>query len=258
MVNRLSSTPTMTSPAKISRLDAALQALQEGRMVIVVDAADRENEGDLICAAEFATPEIINFMLREAAGLLCAPMSREVAERLKLPPMVDPSANTSLHQTPFLVKIDHRDAGSGVSSANRAKTINALADPASRPDDFVRPGHVDPLVARDGGVLRRAGHTEAVVDLLRMAGLQPVGCLIEILSRHADGEGMADMVELEEMSTYRSSRSPRSSSIAAFVNGSLRGKSMSRSRQSCLGPQGSSPTAWSTTTKSHWPSSGGI
>lgn len=168
-------------------------------MVIVVDAADRENEGDLICAAQFATPEIINFMLREAAGLLCAPMSRENAERLKLPPMVDPSANTSLHQTPFLVKIDHREAGSGVSSTNRAKTIKALADPNSRPEDFVRPGHVDTLVARDGGVLRRAGHTEAVVDLLRMAGLQPVGCLIEILSSR-EGKGMADIAELEELS----------------------------------------------------------
>jgi 3,4-dihydroxy 2-butanone 4-phosphate synthase/GTP cyclohydrolase II len=189
----------MTNPPKISRLDAALQALQEGRIVIVVDAADRENEGDLICAAEFVTPEIINFMLREAAGLLCAPMSREVAERLKFPPMVDPSANTSLHQTPFLVKVDHRDAGSGVSAANRAKTIKALADPDSRPDDFVRPGHVDTLVARDGGVLRRAGHTEAVVDLLRMAGLQPVGCLIEICSKDEDG-GMADLKELEEFS----------------------------------------------------------
>ncbi len=188
----------MTSPAKISRLDAALQALQEGRMVIVVDAADRENEGDLICAAEFVTPEIVNFMLREAAGLLCAPMSRETAERLKLPPMVDPSANTSLHQTPFLVKIDHRDSGSGVSTANRAKTIRALADPHSRPEEFVRPGHIDLLVARDGGVLRRAGHTEAVVDLLRMAGLQPVGCLIEVLSKYA--EGMADIVELEDLS----------------------------------------------------------
>lgn len=189
----------MTSSAGMSRLDTALQALQQGRMVIVVDAADRENEGDLICAAQFITPEIIDFMLREAAGLLCAPMSRENAERLKLAPMVDPASNTSLHQTPFLVMVDHREAGTGVSMANRARTIQALADPQSRTEDFVRPGHVNPLVARDGGVLRRAGHTEAVVDLLRMANLTPVGCLIEICSRQPDKQ-MADMAELQQLS----------------------------------------------------------
>ncbi len=168
-------------------------------MVIVIDAADRENEGDLVCAAEFVTPAIVDFMLREAAGLLCAPMSRENAERLKLGPMVDPASNTSLHQTPFLVMVDHRDAGTGVSVANRARTIQALANPETRVEDFVRPGHVNPLVARDGGVLRRAGHTEAVVDLLRMANLTPVGCLIEVCSR--TGDGMADIVELEELAT---------------------------------------------------------
>lgn len=179
-------------------LDQALQALRSGKLVIVVDAQERENEGDLICAAESVTPEIVDFMLRKGAGVLCAPLAHEVSDRLRLRPMVEPESNTSPHQTPFLVSIDHRDSGTGVSAAARALTLRALADPHSTAAEFVRPGHVSPLLAKDGGVLRRAGHTEAVIDLLKMAGLRPVGCLIEILSQR--GYGMADADELREMS----------------------------------------------------------
>jgi len=190
----------MSQPAiaVTSPLDQALQALRSGKLVIVVDAQERENEGDLICAAESVTPEMVNFMLRQGAGVLCAPLAHEMAERLRLRPMVEPESNTSLHQTPFQVSIDHRDSGTGVSAAARALTLQALADPHSTAADFVRPGHISPLLAREGGVLRRAGHTEAVIDLLRMAGLRPVGCLIEILSQR--GFGMADTDELREIS----------------------------------------------------------
>jgi 3,4-dihydroxy 2-butanone 4-phosphate synthase/GTP cyclohydrolase II len=181
-----------------SNLDAALAALKNGGMVIVTDEQDRENEGDLICAAEFVTPEMVNFMLRQGAGVLCAPLTEEAARRLSLSPIVDRDANTSLHQTPFLVPIDHRDSGTGVSAAARAMTLRSLADPKSAQLDFVKPGHVSPLLAKEGGVLRRAGHTEATVDLMKMAGLQPVGCLIEICSQR--GSGMADSEELAEFS----------------------------------------------------------
>ena len=178
------------------RLDRALEALRAGRMVIVVDAQDRENEGDLVCAAEFVTPEIVDFMLRKGAGMLCAPVTKQTAERLRLHLIIDHEANTSPHQTPFLMLVDHQDSGTGVSAESRAKTVRALADPESIASDFVRPGHVSPLQARNGGVLRRAGHTEATIDLLKMAGLTPAGCLIEICSQR--GTGMADLDELED------------------------------------------------------------
>ncbi|MEZ5944177.1 MAG: GTP cyclohydrolase II [Planctomycetaceae bacterium] len=183
-----------TSPAR--SLDQALTDLQQGKPVIVLDARDRENEGDLICAAESITPELVDFMLRQGAGVLCAPLTNEVADRLQLKPIVDPESNSSLHATPFLIPIDHRESGTGVSAQARALTLRTLANPESKPSDFVKPGHVNPLLARDGGVLRRAGHTEATVDLLKMAGMAPVGCLIEICSQR--GTGMADDAELEE------------------------------------------------------------
>lgn len=179
-------------------IDTAVESLRAGQMVIVVDAQERENEGDLICAAESITPEIVNFMLRQGAGVLCAPLVKEVADRLQLPPVVGPDENTSPHQTPFLIQVDHRLAGTGVSAQSRAMTLRALADPQARAADFVRPGHVYPLLAKEGGVLRRAGHTEAVIDLLRIAGQSPVGCLIEICSQR--GPGMADAEELREFS----------------------------------------------------------
>lgn len=180
------------------KLDLVLKRLKEGGMVIVVDAQERENEGDLLCAAEFMTPEKVDFMMRRAKGVLCAPITQDVADRLQLFPIVDRDSNTSAHQTPFLMLVDHRDAGTGVSAENRALTLNALADSNSTKADFVKPGHVNPLLAREGGVLRRAGHTEASIDLLKMAGLNPVGCIIEICSER--GYGMAEMDELEELS----------------------------------------------------------
>jgi len=185
-----------SGPRPVDNIPRALDALRRGEMVIVLDAADRENEGDLVCAAEMITPEMVDFMLREARGVLCAPMTVEIANRLRLNPLVDHESNTSPHQTPFLMLVDHRDSGSGVSADARARTIRALADPQATPDDFVRPGHINTLMAREGGVLRRAGHTEATIDLLKLAGLKPVGCLIEMCSRR--GTGMADAAELGE------------------------------------------------------------
>ncbi len=178
-------------------IEAALAALKAGKPVIVVDDADRENEGDLVCAAEKMTPELVNFLLEYGRGMLCVPVSAEIADRLRLSPLVSPDLNTAPMQTPFLVPVDHRAAGTGISAENRAKTIQALADPASHPNDFVRPGHIHPLLAKPGGVLRRAGHTEATVDLMKLAGLKPAGVLIEILSRN--GTGMAGMEELQAL-----------------------------------------------------------
>jgi 3,4-dihydroxy 2-butanone 4-phosphate synthase/GTP cyclohydrolase II len=181
-----------------SAIDDALTALRRGKLVIVVDALDRENEGDFICAAESITPEIVDFMLRVGGGVLCVPLTLDTAERLRLSPAVASDRNTAPQQTQFLVQIDHRESGTGVSPDNRAKTIRAMADPRSMPGDFVQPGHVSPLLAKEGGVLRRAGHTEATVDLMRLAGLRPVGVLIEICSkRHF---GMAGFTELQDLS----------------------------------------------------------
>jgi 3,4-dihydroxy 2-butanone 4-phosphate synthase / GTP cyclohydrolase II len=186
------------SAYEYSNIDEVLAALRAGKVVIVVDAAERENEGDFVCAAEAITPESVNFMLEYGRGLLCAPVDQEVSERLQLPPMVPLDQNSGPMKTAFSITVDHRDAGTGVSAENRALTLRALADPGSRPSDFFRPGHVNPLLAKPGGVLRRAGHTEAAVDLLRMAGLQPVGVIIEILS--PGGTGMANHSELVELS----------------------------------------------------------
>ncbi|APZ96778.1 bifunctional 3,4-dihydroxy-2-butanone-4-phosphate synthase/GTP cyclohydrolase II [Fuerstiella marisgermanici] len=180
------------------KIDNAVQALKQGRMIIVVDDEDRENEGDFVCAAETVTPEQVDFMLKIGRGTMCVPMSVEEAERLRLKPVIDDSHNTAPHKTAFLTTVDHLNAGTGVSADNRACTIRELANPNATADDFVKPGHMSPLMAMDGGVLRRAGHTEATVDLMRMAGMRPVGTLIEICSQR--GHGMADMAELEEIS----------------------------------------------------------
>jgi 3,4-dihydroxy 2-butanone 4-phosphate synthase / GTP cyclohydrolase II len=187
---------SQTERNDLQAIQHALDALRAGRLVIVVDARERENEGDLVCAAEFITPETVDFMLRQGAGVLCAPLPAEIADRLRLNPIVDHESNTSPHQTPFLMPVDHRESGTGVSAEARALTIRALVDEKSTAKDFVRPGHINPLLAKEGGVLRRAGHTEATLDLLRMAGLKPVGCLIEMCSRR--GTGMADSEELRE------------------------------------------------------------
>lgn len=182
----------------LDSIETALNALRHGRMIIVVDDEDRENEGDFICAADTITPEQVDFMLRIGRGTLCVPMTHEEAERLKLKPAVDGSQNTAPQKTAFLTAVDHITAGTGVSAENRARTIRELANPASRPEDFVVPGHLPPLEAMDGGVLRRAGHTEASVDLMRLSGHPPVGVLIEICSQ--TGMGMADLNELRAMS----------------------------------------------------------
>ena len=166
-----------------STVQAAVDALARGEAIIVVDAEDRENEGDFICAAEKATPELINFIL-SGRGQFCTPLLPEVARRLGLAPVVE--TNTAPLGTGFLTPIDHKTAKTGITAIERARTVRAIADPATTAGDFVRPGHVHPLLAKEGGVLRRAGHTEAAVDLCRMAGCAPVGVLCEILDERGE------------------------------------------------------------------------
>lgn len=179
-------------------IPTALDALKKGEMIIVVDDEDRENEGDFVCAAETITPEQVDLMLKIGRGTLCVPMPAEEAQKLNLQPVVGEAQNTAPNNTAFLTNVDHVNAGTGVSADNRCCTVRQLANPESVASDFVRPGHVAPLLAMDGGVLRRAGHTEATVDLMKMAGMKPVGALIEICSQH--GHGMADLDELEKLS----------------------------------------------------------
>ncbi len=170
-----------------------LEELRQGRPVILVDDEDRENEGDLIMAAEHVTPEWVNFMLKECRGLLCVALTEERAKALDLPLMVE--RNQDPQGTRFTVSVDARGTTTGISAFERAATIRLLADPEARPQDFRRPGHVFPLVARPGGVLRRAGHTEATVDLLRLAGLTPVGSLIEVLKGDGTMARLPDLLE---------------------------------------------------------------
>lgn len=179
-------------------IEEAIECLRQGRMIIVVDAEERENEGDFVCGAETMTPDMVDFMLKVGRGTLCTPITQELAQKLRLGASVDDTANNSPNQTQFLTAIDHIHAGTGVSPANRTTTINALANPTCTADEFVRPGHIFPLLAKEGGVLRRAGHTEASIDLLKLAGQQPVAALIEICSQK--GHGMADYAELKELS----------------------------------------------------------
>lgn len=183
------------STIKLDSIEEAIRDFAEGKFVIVVDDEDRENEGDLIIAAEKVTPEKINFMLKHARGVLCAPITMSRCEELDLPHQV--SNNTSVLGTPFTVTIDKLEGCStGVSAADRAATILALADPASKPETFGRPGHINPLYAQDKGVLRRAGHTEASIDLARLAGLYPAAALMEIMN---DDGTMARLPELRKM-----------------------------------------------------------
>ena len=180
---------------KLSSIEEAIEDFREGKFVIVVDDEDRENEGDFIIAAEKITPEKVNFMLKHGRGVLCAPITMSRCKELELAPQVND--NTSLLGTPFTVTVDKIDGCStGVSAADRAATIQALADPESKPTTFARPGHINPLYAQDKGVLRRAGHTEASIDLARLAGLQPAAALIEIMNE--DGT-MARMPELKKL-----------------------------------------------------------
>ena len=180
---------------KVSSIEDAVKDFKDGKFVIVVDDEDRENEGDLIIAAEKITPEKVNFMLKNARGVLCAPITLSRCDELDLPHQV--SDNTSMLGTPFTITIDKLEGCStGVSAHDRAETIRALADPKSTPKTFGRPGHINPLYAQDNGVLRRSGHTEAAVDLCKLAGLYPAGALMEIMNE--DGS-MARMPELQVM-----------------------------------------------------------
>ena len=169
----------MTREVRDPRAEEALEELRAGHIIITIDDPDRENEGDMICAAQFATTENVNRMATDARGLICTPMSAEVAARLGLEQMV--KVNTDNHGTAFTVSIDHVDTTTGISAAERGFTCRACVDPATRPEDLRRPGHVFPLVARRGGVLVRNGHTEATVDLCRLAGLTPCGLCCEIM-----------------------------------------------------------------------------
>jgi 3,4-dihydroxy 2-butanone 4-phosphate synthase/GTP cyclohydrolase II len=184
------------SDFQLNTIEEALTDLRQGKVIIVVDDEDRENEGDFICAAETITPETINFMATYGRGLICTPMEERRAEELDLPLMV--SSNTALHETAFTVSIDLIGQGctTGISAYDRATGIKWLTHPNARPADFARPGHIFPLRAKNGGVLRRTGHTEAAVDLARLAGLYPMGVLVEILN--ADGS-MARLPQLMEI-----------------------------------------------------------
>ncbi|MFM2360044.1 MAG: hypothetical protein RLY16_2037 [Bacteroidota bacterium] len=177
-------------------IESAIEDIKKGKLVIVVDDEDRENEGDFITAAQNATPEVINFMSTHGRGLICAPLSEDLCDHFKLDAMV--SDNTSLHATPFTVSIDLLGNGctTGISASDRSKTVLALVNPDTKPEDFGRPGHIFPLRAKKGGVLRRSGHTEATVDLARLAGFDPAGVLVEIMNE--DGT-MARLPQLQEI-----------------------------------------------------------
>ncbi len=169
----------MAETYNYNTVEEALKDLQEGKIILVTDDPDRENEGDMICAAQFATRENINFMATHAKGLICTPMSKEIANRLGFPQMV--SENTDNHCTAFTVSVDHVDTTTGISAKERGYTMRKFVEEGARPADFRRPGHVFPLVAREGGVLVREGHTEATVDLMRLAGLEQCGVCCEIM-----------------------------------------------------------------------------
>lgn len=199
-------------PQRLSSIDSAIEAIAQGRVVIVMDAEDRENEGDFVCAAEKVTPEVVNFMITIGRGQLCMPILPEVCQRLNLDRMVE--HNTAPLGTDFTVPVDHRSCRTGITAQERAATILAIVDPTSKPTDFVRPGHLFPLIAKEGGVLRRAGHTEAAVDLARMAGLKPAGVLCEILNESGDraqreelyrlaAQFGLEIISIEELIRYR-------------------------------------------------------
>lgn len=182
---------------KISSIEEAIKDFKEGKFVIVVDDEDRENEGDLIIAAEMITPEKVNFMLKNARGLLCVPITMERCKELDLPRQVND--NTSMLGTPFTVTVDKLEGCStGVSASDRAATIKALADPNSTPETFGRPGHINPLYAQENGVLRRSGHTEAAIDLCNIAGLYPAGALMEIMNEDGSMARMPDLIKMAQ------------------------------------------------------------
>lgn len=177
-------------------IEEALADLKAGKVVIVVDDEDRENEGDFVALGDYATPEVINFMAKEGRGLICTPLSEQLAEQFALTPMAD--VNTDNHETAFTVSIDHRETTTGISAFERSLTIRKLLDPETRPGDFRRPGHIFPLVAKQGGVLRRAGHTEAAVDLASLCGVNPVGVICEIMKDDGEMARVPDLMLVAE------------------------------------------------------------
>jgi 3,4-dihydroxy 2-butanone 4-phosphate synthase/GTP cyclohydrolase II len=181
---------------KLNTIEEAIEDIKKGKLLIVVDDEDRENEGDFICSAELITPEIVNFMAKHGRGLICAPLPEDRCKELDLDLMV--GVNTSLHETQFTVSVDllNEITTTGISAQDRALTIKALVDPSTKPSDLGRPGHIFPLKAKEKGVLRRAGHTEAVVDLTRLAGLRPGGALVEIMN---DDGSMARLDDLQKI-----------------------------------------------------------
>lgn len=186
---------------KFSTIEEVVEDLRDGKLIVVTDDPDRENEGDLICAAEFATPQNVNFMATFAKGLICMPMSAEMCSRLGLPQMVE--ENTDNHSTAFTVSIDHVDTTTGISAYERSYTAMKCVDDSVKPADFRKPGHMFPLEARDGGVFTRGGHTEATVDLLRIAGLREAGLCCEIMKENGEMMRTAQLMDFAEMHDLR-------------------------------------------------------
>ncbi|AUS27258.1 3,4-dihydroxy-2-butanone-4-phosphate synthase [Paenibacillus polymyxa] len=177
---------------RLDSIEEALEDLKNGKVVIVVDDEQRENEGDFIALAEKASPEVINFMITEGRGLVCVPITQHRAKALELHPMVE--QNTDFHGTAFTVSVDHMKTTTGISAAERSLTVRALADEGITGSDFRKPGHMFPLIARDGGVLQRAGHTEAAVDLARLSGFKPAGVICEIIKEDGSMARLPDLV----------------------------------------------------------------
>jgi len=200
-----------TIKAEFCTSEEAIDAIRKGEMLIVVDDENRENEGDLLMAADLITPEKVNFMISQGKGLLCVPMEIEVAQRLDIPLMT--TTNSDRHGTKFTISVDVVEGTTtGISAAERAKSIKALANPNSKPNMFMRPGHVFPLLAERGGVLKRAGHTEAAVDLAKFAGLNPVGAICEII--RADGE----MARLDDLIPFAKTHKLKMITIEALIH----------------------------------------
>ncbi|MGM0880521.1 MAG: bifunctional 3,4-dihydroxy-2-butanone-4-phosphate synthase/GTP cyclohydrolase II [Bacillota bacterium] len=185
-----------TDNIPFDRIEDAINDLMLGKPVIVVDDEDRENEGDLIALADKTTPEVINFMISEARGLVCVPITQERAEELDLPPMV--THNTDYHGTAFTVSVDYVATTTGISAFERSETVKALIDPTTKASDFRRPGHIFPLIAKDGGVLRRAGHTEAAIDLARMCGSEPAAVICEIINEDGTMARLPDLIVFKQ------------------------------------------------------------
>lgn len=197
---------------KFDTVEQALEELKKGKIILVTDDEDRENEGDFICAAEFATTENLNFMATYGKGLICMPMSKEICERLKLPQMV--ADNTDNHETAFTVSIDYAGTTTGISAEERGMTARHCISEDAKPEDFRRPGHMFPLLAKKNGVLERNGHTEAVVDLMRLAGLKECGLCCEIMREDGTMMRTTELMELAENGISVLSRSRQFRSTA--------------------------------------------